>query len=115
MAFTHWMLVTAPPTPSCASQKMSPDIARCPRGIESPKAQNHLSRARYRNLHFFTSPFGNYGEGNGTLKKKKKSQAFLLIFPHMVYLQIKTMESAYIVKFLEHGYFSLKNNCQKTI
>ena len=33
----------------------------------------------------------------------------------MVYLQIKTMESAYIVKFLEHGYFSLKNNCQKTI
>ena len=49
------------------------------------------------------------------LFKKKKSQAFLLIFPHMVYLQIKTMESAYIVKFLEHGYFSLKNNCQKTI
>ena len=46
---------------------------------------------------------------------KKVSLAFLLIFLHMVYLQIKTVKSAYIVKFLEHGYFSLKNSCQKTI
>ena len=66
MAFTHWMLVTASPTPSCANQKMSPDIARCPRRIESPKAQNHLSRARYRNLHFFTSPFPGGSEGKAS-------------------------------------------------
>ena len=56
MTFTHWMLVTAPSTPSGANQKMSPDIARCPQGIESPKAQNHLSRARYRDLHFLLTP-----------------------------------------------------------
>ena len=66
MAFTHWMLVTASPTPSCANQKMSPDSARCPRRIESPKAQNHLSRARYRNLHFFTSPFPGGSEGKAS-------------------------------------------------